>query len=175
MIRLCRVDDALRDYRVFDGDACIGEIRARVFGTAELHMAEGRWLLRRDDTAEALRQRAGFVRAVLRHAAMRACYTLRDGPSVLARAERRFSLSPRRDGLRLWPAMPPTAAWAFTRPGGLHGPWRIDAGGEVLSRDGGREFIWQGPGLPAPAAVFALYALHQQFGRHPSRGDVGGE
>lgn len=179
VITLRRVDDAVRDYWAYHDATCIGEVRPRAWGTSELHMADGRYLLRRDDTADALKKQAGIARALLRMATFGARYSLRDGDRVLARAERCFSLSTRRDSVRLQPDADAAHAWTLARTGGPDAPWPIAATdgvvGCVESLSGGRDFAWHGPAVPAPVAVFSLYALHQQFGTHPSSGADGGD
>lgn len=177
LLRLRRVDDAVRSYWAHHDGTCIGEIRGRAWGTSELHTAGGRYLLRRDDTAEVLGRRAGFARAVLRMVTFGARYSLREGDRVLARVERRFRLSTRRDGLRLHlHAMPDLR---ITCPGGAMRHWSIDAGdasiGHVAMCDGGREVAWHGPALLVPVTLFALYAFHQQFGTSPFSTADGGD
>lgn len=178
-IRLCRVDDAVRDYWAYHDATCIGEVRARGWGTSELHMADGRYLMRRDDTADALKGAGGVGRAMLNVLRLNARYSLRDGERVLARTERRFSLSTRRDGFVVHPGACDAPAWTLGRPGALRGPWSILDGetaiGQVAEHRGGREFAWHGPDIGAPAALFVLHSLHRQFGAHPDAGgDSGG-
>ena len=172
-LSLRRVDDAVRDYDVLDGTRCVGEIRPRGFGTAELHLGDGRFLLRRDDTADMVRDGAGFLPTVFRQALPRARYSLRDDDRVLARAERRFHLSPRWDVLRVWP-QGEGAEWTIGSQGAWSGQWQAsDDRGAVYGitlRRGGREAAWETPALNEPVALFVLYTLHQQFGTHPSSG-----
>lgn len=179
LLSLQRVDDAVRAYWAFHGSTCVGEVRERGWGTAELHMADARYLLRRDDTADALKRPAGGARAALGLLRMNARYSLRDGDRVLARAERRFSLSTRRDGFVVHPRAGEAAVWRVARAGGLRAPWSILDGaaaiGQVTTHRGGREFAWEGPDIGAPSALFVLYALHRQFGAQPDAGgDAGG-
>lgn len=178
-VSLRRVDDALRSYWVHYDTSCVGEIRPRAWGTSELHMADARYLLRRDDTAEALKGPAGYARAMLKMVTLRARFSLRDGERILARAERCPSLSTRRDGLRAWPDADGDATWFIRKRDGLARPWSIEVGGavagQVIEQRGGRDFALHAPPLPAPSAIFVLYALHQQYGTHPSTGaDAGG-
>lgn len=172
VLALRRVDDVVRDYDVLDGDNTIGQIRPRRFGTAELHLGDQRFQLRRDDTAEALQRPAGLVRALLAQVRLRARYSLRDERQVLARAERRFDLSPRGDAVVVHPDAQQDAAWRLACRNGLRRPWSIEAGdavlGEVRERAGGRVMAWHGPPAERPVLVFALFVLHQQFGTHPS-------
>lgn len=110
---------------------------------------------------------------------MNARYSLRDGERVLARAERCFSLSTRRDGLDVRPYGGDAPAWTLRRKGAPSGSWSIlEAGaavGQIAEQRGGREFAWHGPDVGAPAALFVLHSLHRQFGVHPhAGGDSGG-
>ena len=176
-IALQRIDDALRSYWVLLGDRRIGEVRERGFGTAELHLRDAGYLMRRDDTADALKARAGFARAVLAQVMLRGRYSLRDGDRVVAGAERRFSLSTRRDGVCVQPDIGAEERWSLAKRDGLRRPWSIETDGRIVGHvaESGWGFAWHGPAVSEPVAVFALYALHQQFGMHPSSGDAGGE
>lgn len=177
LLRLSRVDEAVRSYWAHHDGTCIGEIRERAWGTSELHMADGRYLLRRDDTADVLGRRAGVARAVLKMATFGARYSLREGDRVLARAERRFRLSTRGDGLRL--CVDGSGDLSITRTGPPGCDWSLTHGdapaGHVAIAHGGLEVAWHGPPLTAPATLFALYAFHQQFGAHPSTGSDGSD
>lgn len=170
---LRRVDDVLRDYVVLSGENVVGEIRARGFGTAELHLGDGRYLLRRDDTADA-HARGGTLAALFAQVRFGARYSLRDGDRVIARADRRFHLSPRRDGLRLQPDTAGAAQWTLRADGAWARTWTIDAAGTRIGDAqlgaGGRDTRWGGPQLPDATTAFALYALHQEFGTHPGTG-----
>lgn len=175
-LALQRVDDALRSYWVLSGKRRIGEVRERGFGTSELHLCDAGYLLRRDDTADALKARAGIARALLSQVMLRGRYSLRDGEQVLACAERRFSLSTRQDGIHVRPDAGADNWWSLAKRDGLRRPWSIQADGNVVGHVAEHGWIvaWHGPAVPEPVAVFALYALHQQFGMHPSSGGDGG-
>ena len=168
---LRRIEDAVVDYGIVAGTQVVGEVRPRAFGTAELHLRDRRFLMRRDDTADAMRQGESFARMVLRKVLFGARYSLRDGERVLACAERRFSLSTRRDGLSVQPQAGASQAWSISRPGGLRGPWSVASAGQIIAwiteHDGAHSFAWQGEAAPEPVVAFVLFALHQQFGRHP--------
>lgn len=161
----------MADYGVVTGTQVVGEVRPRAFGTAELHLRDGRFLLRRDDTADAMREGDSFARMVLRKVLFGARYSLRDGERVLARAARRFSLSARRDGLSVQPQADASQGWSITRPGGIRGPWCVDCAGQTIAwvseHDVARTFAWHGAAAPEPVIAFVLFALHQQFGRQP--------
>jgi hypothetical protein len=175
-ISIERVDDALRDYVVWQGEERIGEIRPRALGTSELHLGSDTRLLRRDDTADLAAGGASTLRIGLAMLKLRARYSLRNGDAVLAIARREYSLSTRRDGLSLAPAPGhDERTWSMRALDGafaghlviLEREQRI---GRVRRHDGWR-FTWEGPALDLDRTVFALYALHQQFGHHPSSGN----
>lgn len=181
---LHRTDDTVRAYWVLACGERIGEVRRRAYGTGELHLRDGRYPLRRDDTADAVKKGAGELRATLREAAPRARYTLRDGAgdTILARAGELFHFSAKRSGLRVWPDDAGTE-WTLTSPVVSSPRWSIAAGagkqnmvGEVTSHRFAREVAWNGPSVSEPVAAFTPFVLHQQFGTHPPTGaDAGGE
>lgn len=170
-VSIRRIDDAIVAYRVACDGTEVGEIRPRQLGTAELHVPEGRYLLRRDDTADALAGGASLARALVTALRPNARWSLREDGRVLATASRRFRFGVRRDGVDFDlqdAAGPLTARMVDGLAGGfvlLRGDQRL---ARVASTRGGKHFAIA-PGF-APDRVrclFALYVLHTHFGTHP--------
>lgn len=167
---ILRVDDAVTAYRVAYDGRDVGEIRPRAFGTAELHVPDGRFLLRRDDTADAVARGARWAAVIAGGLRFNARWSLRAGDAVLATGARRFRLGLRADGVE----------FDLSRTGDVMAARMLDGitRGIVLTRGaariahieqarGGRQFGAQAFPADRIRCVFALYVLHMHFGRHP--------
>lgn len=165
-----RIDDVVVSYKVAYDGVEVGEIRPRQLGTAELHVPEGRYLLRRDDTADPIARGASLVATMAASLRLNTRWSLREDGRVLAGAARRFRFGLRRDGVEfdLQDAAGPLAVrMADGLRGGLlllRGEQRL---GRIESARGGR--VFGAAAFPADRVrcVFALYVLHTHFGHHP--------
>ena len=164
---------ALTLYTLWQDQQQLGEIRHHDMHAAVLYLGERGFWLRHDEGAAAKASGANLLRRMYLELKFTRSWSLHDGQSLLARAQRRWDWRPSHDMLLLWPAPDATPLQAAS-PGisrRMTISSQLGTVGRLHIEGWLREHVQlEGIDLdPARAALF-MYAMHRAYGSTSSEG-----